>query len=41
LSGQVNVYSHQFDGTLKSDDIRKFSDVLKKHAHDCEQIVDV
>ena len=35
------VQSYQFDGTLKSDDIRKFSDVLKKHAHDCEQIVDV
>lgn len=33
--------SYLFDGTLKSDDIRKFSDILKKHAHDCQQIVDI
>jgi len=33
--------SYTFDGTLKSDDIKKFSNILKKHAYDCEQIVDV
>ena len=33
--------SYLFDGTLKSGNIKKFSNILKKHAHDCEQIVDV
>jgi hypothetical protein len=35
------VTSYELDGTLRYDDIRKFSDVLKKYAHDMEQTVDV
>ncbi|MDG6245103.1 MAG: hypothetical protein QCH31_12080 [Methanolobus sp.] len=33
--------SYDFDGTLKSDKIQKFRNLLKKHAHDMDQTVDV
>ena len=35
------VTSYELDGTLRYDDLRKFTDILKKYPHDMEQTVDV